>query len=154
MINSKEGLTRFYKKTKFVQRASEEDFADGLAQELADYGTSIARINYNITSRSVKCSNEKIESGSYKIVAHDISKKKHIAFMEYGTGVRGKGTYPEDLLPKEKIPITGGWIHDFRKQNWQGMESKSQMYYTFIDIEYGKNEIIREFIERESAKYE
>lgn len=41
------------------------------------------------------------------------------AFVEFGTGIRGQGTYPY-ALPVEGVPYTGGWVYDFRRQNWQG----------------------------------
>ena len=46
----------------------------------------------------------------------------HAMFSEFGTGVRGEGTYPHDL-PQEGVPITGSWIYDYKKQNWQGHPS-------------------------------
>lgn len=159
MINSKEGFTRFYKKTKFVQRASEEDFADGLARELAESGKEIASIYFRPVTKSVRCSAEKIFSGSYKVVAHDTSDRKHIAFIEYGTGVRGEGTYADDL-PQSNIPFTGSWIYDFRYKrgerqfHWYGKEAESPMLNSFIELQDSKSSIIRQYIERESKKYE
>ena len=43
----------------------------------------------------------------------------YAAFVEFGTGLRGQGTYPY-ALPVEGVPYTGGWVYDFRRQNWQG----------------------------------
>ena len=43
----------------------------------------------------------------------------HAQFIEYGTGVRGEGTYPYEL-PEAGVPITGGWVYDYKSQNWQG----------------------------------
>jgi len=43
----------------------------------------------------------------------------HAQFVEYGTGLRGMGTYPYDL-PTEGVPITGGWVYDYKKQEWIG----------------------------------
>jgi hypothetical protein len=40
-------------------------------------------------------------------------------FVEYGTGIRGAGTYPYDL-PDSGVPITGSWIYDYKNQNWIG----------------------------------
>ena len=47
----------------------------------------------------------------------------HAQFVEYGTGLTGEGTYPYDL-PTEGVPITGGWVYDYKKQNWHGMEAQ------------------------------
>ena len=43
----------------------------------------------------------------------------HAAFVEFGTGVRGMGTYPGPL-PTEGVPITGAWEYDYKHQNWIG----------------------------------
>jgi hypothetical protein len=47
----------------------------------------------------------------------------HAAFVEFGTGITGRGTYPYDL-PQSGVPITGSWIYDYKQQNWHGMHSK------------------------------
>ena len=43
----------------------------------------------------------------------------YAAFVEYGTGLRGAGTYPYEL-PSEGVPYTGSWVYDYKRQNWQG----------------------------------
>ena len=53
------------------------------------------------------------------------SDSPHAQFVEYGTGVKGIGTYTYSL-PQTGVPITGGWVYDYKKQNWQG--HKSQAY--------------------------
>lgn len=47
----------------------------------------------------------------------------HAQFVEYGTGVIGEGSYPYDL-PESGVPITGGWVYDYKNQDWQGMEAQ------------------------------
>lgn len=44
---------------------------------------------------------------------------EHAGFVEYGTGIRGRGTYPGPL-PQTGVPITGRWIYDYKNQNWIG----------------------------------
>lgn len=46
------------------------------------------------------------------------------AFVEYGTGLRGEGTYPFPL-PTEGVPFTGGWVYDYKQQEWVGMPSQA-----------------------------
>lgn len=65
----------------------------------------------------------------------------HAAFVEYGTGLRGSGTY-QWPLPGEGVPITGRWIYDFRHQQWQGMPSQA---YLRPALEQSRDEIIAEF---------
>ena len=43
----------------------------------------------------------------------------HAAFVEFGTGLRGMGTYPFDL-PQTGTPFTGSWVYDWRGQGWIG----------------------------------
>ena len=52
-----------------------------------------------------------------------VSASAHAGFVEFGTGLRGRGTYPYDL-PTENVPITGSWIYDYKNQQWIGMESQ------------------------------
>lgn len=47
----------------------------------------------------------------------------HAQFVEYGTGVRGIGSYPFDL-PESGVPITGNWVYDYRGRNWKGMTAQ------------------------------
>lgn len=47
----------------------------------------------------------------------------HAGFVEFGTGVHGRGTYPFQL-PDEGIPITGAWEYDYRNIDWPGMEAR------------------------------
>ncbi len=46
----------------------------------------------------------------------------HACFQEFGTGLRGEGTYPWPL-PTSGIPYTGAWRYDWRGQGWQGFQS-------------------------------
>lgn len=50
----------------------------------------------------------------------------HAGFVEFGTGLRGEGTYPYPL-PTEGVPLTGSWVYDYKKQGWVGMESRSYL---------------------------
>ena len=50
----------------------------------------------------------------------------HAAFVEFGTGLRGTGTYPYPL-PQTGVPITGDWHYDYKGQNWPGMVSHAYL---------------------------
>ncbi len=56
----------------------------------------------------------------------------HAAFVEFGTGIMGRGTYPYDL-PTEGVPITGQWIYDYKQQDWRGMVAQPYLR-TALDI--------------------
>lgn len=49
-----------------------------------------------------------------------VSESDHAGFVEFGTGLRGRGTYPYEL-PQSGVPITGSWIYDYKNQQWIGM---------------------------------
>ncbi len=59
----------------------------------------------------------------------------HAAFLEYGTGILGMGTYPFPL-PTEGVPLTGQWIYDHRHVNWRGMPSQAYLRPA-IDMSHG-----------------
>lgn len=60
-----------------------------------------------------------VEVVGTKINGRVVNDSPHAGFVEFGTGVRGEGTYPFDL-PQSGVPVTGSWIYDYRNQNWQG----------------------------------
>jgi HK97 gp10 family phage protein len=76
-----------------------------------------------------------------EIVGVVVASAGHAGFVEFGTGLRGIGTYPYPL-PKEGVPYTGGWVYDYKKQQWVGMPAQPFMRPA-LDI--GRAEIIAEF---------
>lgn len=66
---------------------------------------------------------------------------EHAGFIEFGTGIRGRGTYPGPL-PQTGVPITGQWIYDYRNQNWQGMVSQA---YLRPALDASRIQILAEF---------
>lgn len=57
----------------------------------------------------------------------------HAMFVEFGTGVRGRGSYPE--------PIPG-WEYDVNRRDWQGHEANPFMYRTVRILEERAEDII------------
>ena len=47
----------------------------------------------------------------------------YAAFVEFGTGNMGRGTYPYDL-PQTGVPITGNWIYAYRDGTWVGFHAR------------------------------
>ena len=154
MINSRKGFEKFRNKVNSAKKVGTPEFANGLAEEFAVKGTNYAETQYQGVTSSVSLSNRYVEEGSYQIVANDVSSKPHIVFLEFGTGVRGEGTYLGDL-PQNNIPFTDKWIYDFRYKrgerlvHWQGFQARAPMFYTMQDIRDNKIKIVREFMERE-----
>ena len=63
-----------------------------------------------------------IDTGS-QVIGIVAARAHHAQFVEFGTGLRGMGTYPWDL-PTSGVPITGNWQYDYRRQNWAGMAAQ------------------------------
>lgn len=102
-----------------------------------------------------------------QIIAQDISEKPHVAYMEFGIGEKGKGTYPGEL-PKKGVPLTGAWEYHYPsnkkittksgKRGWilrldkgtkplyrffQGYAAKAPMYHAGENIkEYIKEQLV------------
>ncbi len=55
-----------------------------------------------------------------------IADAPHSQFVEFGTGLRGSGTYPWPL-PESGVPITGSWIYDYKGQGWVGKPASGFM---------------------------
>ena len=47
----------------------------------------------------------------------------YAAFVEFGTGTRGRGTYPY-ALPQTGVLITGAWIYAYRDGTWVGFHAR------------------------------
>lgn len=62
---------------------------------------------------------EPVNTGK-EIIGTVVADAPHAGFVEFGTGLRGAGTYPGEL-PTEGVPITGGWVYDYKNQGWVGM---------------------------------
>lgn len=58
-----------------------------------------------------------------RVTGQVVASAGHAAFVEFGTGLKGSGTYPYPL-PQENVPITGSWTYDYKGQGWIGMPSQ------------------------------
>lgn len=133
-------------KDKFAEM-SDDRIANEIAEKLAEKGEEIAKANYS--SQSIKVSHNKAVDGNAKIVAQG----EGIAYMEFGTGVTGDGTYPDKKkLPTETLSFespkghpqtTQGWVYNYPNRytkilgGWffgntftTGQPAKAQMFYT------------------------
>ena len=66
-----------------------------------------------------------IDTGS-QVIGIVAARAHHAQFVEFGTGLRGMGTYPWDL-PTSGVPITSSWQYDYRRQGWVGMPASPYM---------------------------
>ena len=71
----------------------------------------------------------------------------YASFVEFGTGIRGVGTYPYPL-PTQGVPFTGGWVYDFRHQQWVGMPSEAYLRPALDD---SRADVLDAFRDRFSA---
>ncbi len=87
-----------------------------------------ARANVPVVSGELQSSIEALEPVDtfQEIIGEVVATAGHAAFVEFGTGLRGVGTYPYPL-PKEGVPITGSWVYDYKKQQWVGMPANPFM---------------------------
>ena len=58
----------------------------------------------------------------------------HAMFVEFGTGIRGKGTYPSDM--------GDSWVYDVFEQNCQGQPAAPFMYDTARYLERNTRKIL------------
>lgn len=111
-----------------------------ISKNIGSIGKKIAQEEYAQTGVKPESITTNIINNSVEIVA----KGEHLAFSEYGTGVRGEGTY-DGILPTETLsfesPIgvqqtTKGWEYNYRKKqgktqkDWTGFVAKAQMWKT------------------------
>lgn len=136
-----------------------------LADKIAERGVELAKENYSGYERVSVDKQETEKPGKMQIIA----KGKGLAFVEFGTGNTGEGTYPDkDMLPKDtiefespkgtpqktqgyvyyypnkKTKVNGGWYANgvFHK----GQRAKAQMFYTSQQIRRECGEIVKETI--------
>jgi len=76
-----------------------------LADKIAERGVELAKENYSGYERVSVDKQETEKPGKMQIIA----KGKGLAFVEFGTGKTGEGTYPDkDMLPKDTIEFENG----------------------------------------------
>lgn len=61
-----------------------------------------------------------------QVIGSVVADAFYAAFVEFGTGLRGSGTYPYPL-PQSGVPYTGRWIYDYRHIQWKGMPARPFM---------------------------
>lgn len=67
-----------------------------------------------------------VELRGTSVVGVVVADAPYASFVEYGTGIVGESA-PHPPLPTAGVPFTGGWVYDFRNQNWIGMASRAFM---------------------------
>lgn len=115
---------------------------DKIAEMVGEIGVETARNQYGGNSVNVSAvrNNKGVEI---------VAKGEKLAYMEFGTGITGKGSYSGDLptetlefeSPKGVKQSTKGWQYNYRKEqgqtdkDWIGDSAKAQMFNTARELE-------------------
>lgn len=91
---------------------------------VVDHARANVRVDSGELQRSIDA-REPIDNLK-EIVGEVVATAGHAAFVEFGTGLRGIGTYPFPL-PQQGVPITGSWVYDYKRQQWVGMPAQPYM---------------------------
>ena len=124
---------------------------------VGNLGVEVANNEYNQTGVKPDAIRYENISNGVEIVAEG----EHLAFVEYGTGVKGEGTYDGDL-PKNTLKFhsngadreTQGWVYDYMKKLYDGKESyqgniaKAQMWKTARTLQGKMPESVKKEIKR------
>ena len=154
----KNDLQSFADKLKNYKK--KDDLAKKVTDKISSKGAEIAKRNWG-GGVTISVRGNKTQKS---IVVTDQDKKNPtIAYREFGTGIKGKGTY-EGNLPDQPITFTTKyngedtsvtvpeWIYNYRKdhlhwteQDWQGMVAQMPMFNTAKELrEYIKTELVKD----------
>jgi HK97 gp10 family phage protein len=89
-------------------------------ERICQIGEDEAKAKVHVDTGELKESiTHKVTKGKKKIRGVVSAGTDHAMFQEFGTGLRGDGTYPGDVQ---------GWVYDYANQEWQGHASHHYMY--------------------------
>ena len=164
----KNGLQSFVDKLKNYK--AQGDLADKVLDKVLQKGEEIARKQYDISDKGTVINKKGQEVQSSITISSSksgntgkiTSNGSQVAYMEFGTGVKGKGTY-EGELPTNPITFltdrfndviyvtVPGWTYNYRRDflhwSWEdvkGYPAKMQMFNTAKEL--------REYIKTDLAK--
>ena len=146
------GLKNFIQK---VNKINVNDKAKEILNRICELGVDYAKSLYNTENIEVEyviyCDN----------TATIKAKGDEIAYIEFGTGERGRGTY-EGNLPTQKLRFYSnrlkrkvsldGWVYsyaneiDYNQSFWVGFGAKAQMWKTSQFLRENIDKIIREVV--------
>lgn len=134
------GLNNFKKRLESI---STQTLAEKIVKALCEYGANYAQGMYG--GESITVTAENVDSVGGSIIAKDSKGEKAIiGYLEFGTGVKGEGSY-NGPLPTQNINFvspsygqitTNGWQYYYAYQQglsqkqWQGSQAQSQMWNT------------------------
>lgn len=134
-VEIKNGLQRYLNRLQGYKGTIKQD---QIAEIVGETGVSFAKEEYG-----GKTANIQAENRDYGVDV--VARGKELAFMEYGTGIRGEGQYQGELptetlsfeSPKGQPRETKGWVYDYMKKlynpdkpSFQGFVPQAQMFKT------------------------
>lgn len=133
-------------------------------ETVAYLGVNVASQEYDKSGVKPTAIQSEISDEGVELIAYG----EHLAFSEYGTGVKGEGTYDgelptqtlkfysptgENAIPRE----TQGWVYDYMKKlynpdkkSFQGSIAKAQMWKTSKRLETEMLDKVKNQIKGES----
>lgn len=145
------GLKNFKKKVQ--ECLSHQNRVEAVLMRLCEVGTAYARDLYGDNAISVSYRIDGNGNGSI------IANGDQIAYLEYGTGEQGRGSY-QGNLPTQDISFyserlgqavtVDGWTYSYAHEfdpslsKWKGMTAKAQMWKTAQYLRDNAAKIIRE----------
>ena len=157
------GLNRFAKR---LEVHSNENFADAVANAMANEGKNIADFEYSLSGISdIKVDVQHVGIGELKIVAIG----DNVSYIEFGVGEYAKGTYQGNLpkhpitfeIPKGKPQTTNGWEYYYTNNDTKktiggqhgwfikngvfvtGHPAGNQLFYTAKSLRENEAEIVK-----------
>ncbi len=136
------GITNFRNRLQKLKQSTNSE----LALAIAEYGRDYAQTLYS--GESIMVSAENIGNGRAKITATG----NQVAFLEYGIGTSGEGSYP-GKLPNQPITFINRrkqaqtvdeWLYNYYQKTIdekakpvEGFTAKAQMWNTVEEIRHG-----------------
>ena len=134
------GIKSIRKRLQALKSISNDD----IVMAVADKGKAIAQSR---VGGSITITTESLGNGKARLNATG----SQISFIEFGTGVRGKGTYLGEL-PTQDISFESrnqewtmpGWVYNYYatfirgEKDFQGFSAKAPIWKTANDLENGK----------------
>jgi len=114
--------------------------AIGRAQH-AVYSEAMAIVPVDTGALADSLKEEPLDDNGLQVIAQVSANMPYAGFVEFGTGLRGSGTYPYDL-PQAGVPKTGSWIYDYRNVGWKGMVAQP---YLRPALDAARSQVLAEF---------
>lgn len=122
-----QGFDKLTLKVKYLQRAAAFGLKAGVEEAALLFETTAKELVPVLTGDLQNSIQTNVVKDSEEVQQRAVvATSEHAMFIEYGTGIVGAAN-PHPPLPSSGVPITGGWIYDYKNQNWIGMAAQPYM---------------------------